>query len=294
MQKEKVQAKDICILVETKAKQKVLKDALFTQEVRSQTGDGLVDGLNNSVVIDSIRRFKGMESKVVILYNPPFQDDPLSNTKELLYTAFSRCSCLLIVMSTKNGCRALKSAVGVNEERRDKRKHHGTYQHQFGNGVPYSQSECEFEEVVPFGARLSLQEAMLFEQQEEQRIKRARSREPRPMEVDGSNLMEPGDPYISDTVRGNVFSFLANVVAQNKENIPCNQTVDVPEIVAHIEYDVYCKRRSDCHPRNYTRDLRELKKEISDSNVQGNPNESVVRAVRSASLPKRYLVRIKI
>lgn len=142
VQKEKVQAKDICILVETKAKQKLLKDALFIQEVQSQTGDGLVEGLNNSVVVDSIRRFKGMESKVVILYNPPFQDDPLSNTKELLYTAFSRCSCLLIVMSTKNGCRALKSAVGINVERRDKRKHHGTYQHQFGNGVPYSQDGC--------------------------------------------------------------------------------------------------------------------------------------------------------
>lgn len=294
VKKEKVQARDICILVETQTKQQLLRDALFTQEVDSQTGDGLVEDFNNSVVVDSIRRFKGMESKVVILYNPPFQDDPLSNTKELLYTAFSRCSCLLIVMSTKEGCRALKSAVGVNEERRDKRKHHATFQHQFGNGVPYSQDECEFEEVEPFGARLSLQEAMLYEQQEEQRIKRAKSREPRPMEIDGSNLMEPGDPYISDTIRGNVFSLLANVVAQNKENICCSQTMDVPVIVAHIEYEVYCKRRSDCHPRNYTRDLRELKKEISVSNEQGNPNESVVRAVRSASLPKRYLVNIKI
>lgn len=134
---------------------------------------------------------------------------------------------------------------------------------------------------------------MLYEQQEERRIKRAKSREPRPMEVDGSNLIEPGDPNISDTVRGNVFSLLANVVAQNKENIPCSQTMDVSVIVAHIEYDVYCKRRSDCHFRNYTRDLRELKKEINESNEQENPNESVVRAVRSASLPKRYLVRIK-
>ena len=295
VQKGKVQAKDICILVETKAKQKLLRDALFTQEVDSQTGDGLVEGLNNCVVVDSIRRFKGMESKVVILYNPPFQDDPLSNTKELLYTAFSRCSCLLIVMSTKDGCRALKSAVGINEERRDKRKHHATYQHQFGNGVPCSQGECELEEVEPFGAKLSLQEAMLYEQQQEQRIKRAKSREPRPMEVDGSNLIEPGDPNISDTVRGNVFSLLANVVAQNKENIPCSQTMDVhvPVIVARIEYEIYCKRRGDCHSRNYTRDLRELKKEINDSNEQGNPNESVVRAVRSASQPKRYLVRIK-
>ena len=292
VKEEKVQPSDICTLVETKAKQELLNDALFTQEVESQTGDGLVEGVNN-VVVDSVRRFKGMESKVVILYNPPFQDDPVSNTKELLYTAFSRCSCLLIVMSTKEGCRALKSAVGVNEERRDKRKHHATYQHQFGNGGPsYSQGECDFEEVELFGASLLSQEAMMYERQEEQRIKRAKSREPRQMQVDGSNLIEPGDPNIPDTVRDNVFSLLTNVVEQNRENIPSSQNMDVPEIVAHIEYDVYCKRRSDCHPRNYTRDLRELKKEISYSNVQGNPSESVVRAVISARLPNRYLADV--
>ena len=81
---------------------------------KCQTGDDLVEKSHNCVVLETTRRFKGLESKVVILYNPPFQDDPSICTKELLYTAVSRCSCFLVVISTKEGCMALKSDGGVN------------------------------------------------------------------------------------------------------------------------------------------------------------------------------------
>ncbi len=63
--------------------------------------------------MESIRRFKGLESKLVILYNPPFEDK--SGNRELLYTAVSRCVCYLIVITTKDGCKALKSNQGIQE-----------------------------------------------------------------------------------------------------------------------------------------------------------------------------------
>ena len=67
---------------------------------------------NNQVVVDSIRRFKGLQSKVMILYDPPF-DEAEMKTRELLYTAFSRCYCYLIVISTACGCHARQSLAGL-------------------------------------------------------------------------------------------------------------------------------------------------------------------------------------
>lgn len=111
----KVKAEDVCILVEKEEKKMKLIQTLFSLGVMSQTGDSKVEGSYNYIVVESVRRFKGLESKVVILYNPCFRDVPGRNTKELLYTAVSRCCCLLIVISTKEGCKALKSDVGVLE-----------------------------------------------------------------------------------------------------------------------------------------------------------------------------------
>ena len=66
---------------------------------------------NNKVVVKSIRRFKGLESKVVILYDPPYGVE--TKTRELLYTAISRCLCYLVVISTKQGCESLQSKAGL-------------------------------------------------------------------------------------------------------------------------------------------------------------------------------------
>ena len=117
LQKGNVQAKDICILCENQQKRDTLRNALNINGQKTQTGDDLVKSRNDLVVVESIRRFKGLESKVVIVYNPPFVDDTSTNTRALLYTAYSRCLCLLIVMSTKPGIVALKSNEGVNTNR---------------------------------------------------------------------------------------------------------------------------------------------------------------------------------
>lgn len=117
LQNLKVNPKDICILVETQEKQITLSHVMKFIGVKSQTGDHLVEESFNCVVLESIRRFKGIESKVVILYNPPYKADhcQFSNyTKELLYTAVSRCSCLLVVITTEEGFQTLRTNDGIN------------------------------------------------------------------------------------------------------------------------------------------------------------------------------------
>ena len=114
LQKEQVHPKDICILVQTQEKQRLLRTEMAGFGVESQTGDDLVEESRNCAVVESIRRFKGLESKVVILCNPPFQGFSQFLTRELLYTAVSWCSCFLVVISTKEGCDALKSDIGIS------------------------------------------------------------------------------------------------------------------------------------------------------------------------------------
>lgn len=114
-----VQERDICVLVENKD----VRDSLIHEldkgcKIKCQNAEELVENNNNKIVVDSIRRFKGMESKVVILYNPRFYKDETWSAKkvrEVLYTAVSRCFCYLIVITTEAGVQALKSAQGFKE-----------------------------------------------------------------------------------------------------------------------------------------------------------------------------------
>lgn len=63
---EHVQERDICILVETVPKRKSFRQALSKYSVETQTADNLVEKNDNKIVVESIRCFKGLESKVVI------------------------------------------------------------------------------------------------------------------------------------------------------------------------------------------------------------------------------------
>ena len=66
-----VQSKDICILLRDANKQTL--DLNLGVEI--QNAEELwTNPENNKVVVDSIRRFKGLQSKVVILYDPPFDE----------------------------------------------------------------------------------------------------------------------------------------------------------------------------------------------------------------------------
>ena len=62
------------------------------------------DRKKGSVIIDSVRRFKGLESDVVILYWP---DDYLDDT-ELLYVGFSRARALSVVIGSRTAYTTLR------------------------------------------------------------------------------------------------------------------------------------------------------------------------------------------
>jgi superfamily I DNA and RNA helicase len=61
------------------------------------------------VLIDTIQRFKGLESQIVILWGLDTID--LSRREELLYVGMSRAKSLLVVVGTTNTCNALKARI---------------------------------------------------------------------------------------------------------------------------------------------------------------------------------------
>ena len=121
LRRNKVVGKDICILTQNVEIQEGISSELNKMGIETQNAADLF-GYNlhkNKVVVESIRRFKGLESKVVVLYNPPFFQDinwSVKKVKELLYTAVSRCFCYLVVITTIHGCNALRSEEGITEQ----------------------------------------------------------------------------------------------------------------------------------------------------------------------------------
>ena len=111
----KVQNKDICVLVETTEIRDRLSYELKRLKVDNQDAEEPFKENHDKVVVESIRRFKGLESKVVLLYNPGFLVHSDWKVKELLYTAISRCFCYLVVITTPGGHQALMSDEGVVE-----------------------------------------------------------------------------------------------------------------------------------------------------------------------------------
>lgn len=63
----------------------------------------------STVLIDTIQRFKGLESPIVILWGLDTID--LSQRKELLYVGMSRAKSLLVIVGRTATCAALKESV---------------------------------------------------------------------------------------------------------------------------------------------------------------------------------------
>lgn len=63
----------------------------------------------NTVLIDTIQRFKGLESPIVILWGLDVID--LARNEELLYVGMSRAKSLLVVVGTAATCATFKGAV---------------------------------------------------------------------------------------------------------------------------------------------------------------------------------------
>lgn len=108
LQGQNVQMKDICVLSEDVPKRDLLTAELRKQGIACQDAEDHIQTENQAVIVESIRRFKGLESKVVIMFYPLNTNTP-EQLNGLLYSAISRCSCYLLILSTKTGCQLVKS-----------------------------------------------------------------------------------------------------------------------------------------------------------------------------------------
>jgi len=323
LRQNKVKDRDICVLVRNKDISNKLKAELKLLKVETQDAEERFETVQAKIIVESIWRFKGLESKVVILYNPPFfegKDWTVKRTNELLYTAVSRCFCYLVVVTTKRGCKALQSPKGLHEGTSSAGSHKNLgmdcsseylvsarrsqdsawHKEPFGKGSIDSQYESgppepstvtkrrlgdDSDEDGKDEARISPAKISRMETAAMQRHyeMRRRPNEQRPLNVPGCDLLEPGDPYIKDTIRNKVFSMLNGAVQQNLEHIPgpSNQAsnADVTSVVAQIEYEVYCSRRRELNSIKYTNELRTLKGEIVICNRRQESHESVKRAL---------------
>ena len=253
LRRDKVDAKDICILTKDVHIRDDISSKLKKMRIETQNAEDLF-GRNssvNKVVVESIRRFKGLESKVVVLYNPQFlqkSDWPVKKVKELLYTAMSRCFCYLIVITTKPGCNALKSEEGITEKKIIHHRRDASFQSSEGlkseyisqmNSLfndPFSKrgSETRYESGPPehkSPSKRSIEDddndgdpndikrspAKLLQKEEADHLykKISKNVEKRPVKVPGCDLLEPGDPNIKDSIRNNGIKLLVEPVKQN-------------------------------------------------------------------------------
>ena len=336
LRQHKVQERDICVLVRNTGIRDRLSSELRCLGIDTQDAEKLYEENESKVVLESIWRFKGLESKVVVLYNPPFcevKDWSVIRTNEFLYTAVSRCFCYLVIITTRLGCKALQSKEGI--QTRDE-KTSDVRQLQTQTGL-HNSKDLESERRLqvdalfkkPFGKRALetqyqsgpyefptkratqdddvddgvdkdephysppkvswMEEAKMHQQH---KMLTNVTCEQRPMKVAGCKLLEPGDRYIADSIRSNAFGLLNESVKQNLQYVPtssCSNTMNqssldvTSAVVAQIEYDVYCEKRKERNSRNYTKYLRQLKRDIEDCNRKQTSHEVVARAHRNSS-----------
>ncbi|XP_044184808.1 uncharacterized protein LOC122964953 [Acropora millepora] len=115
LRNENISEADVCVLVQNEDIRDQLSSELKVLDVDNHNAEDQFEGDHkNKVVVESIWRFKGLESKVVILYNPAFALTDIIYVIKLLYIALSRCNCYLVVITTKRGVAALKSKYGFD------------------------------------------------------------------------------------------------------------------------------------------------------------------------------------
>ena len=253
LRRNKVVGKDICILTQNVEIQEGISSELNKMGIETQNAADLFgyDLHKNKVVVESIRRFKGLESKVVVLYNPPFFQDinwSVKKVKELLYTAVSRCFCYLVVITTIHGCNALRSEEGITEQEIKHGRQEASLQsseglksdyrlqmHSFFNdtfskrgretqyesGPPEHESpskrsiEDDNDDVDPDDIKCSPAKLLRKEEADHLYKKSSKNVEKRLVKVPGCDLLEPGDPNIQDSIRNNVRKQLEEPVKQN-------------------------------------------------------------------------------
>ena len=253
LHRNKVVGKDICILTQNVEIREGISSELNKMRIQTQNAADLFgyDLYENKVVVESIRRFKGLESKVVVLYNPPFFQDinwSVKKVKKLLYTAVSRCFCYLVVITTKHGCNALRSEEGITEQEIKHGRQEASFQSsegleseyrlqmssffndpfskrgretQYESGPPEHESpskrsiEDDNDDGDPDDIKRSPPKLLRKEEAHHLYKKSSKNVEKRLVKVPGCDLLEPGDPNIKDSIRNNGIKLLEEPVKQN-------------------------------------------------------------------------------
>lgn len=257
-----VQSKDICILLRDANKQMLG----LNLGVEIQNAEELwANPENNKVVVESIRRFKGLQSKVVILYDPPF-DETEMKTRELLYTAFSRCYCYLIVISTARGCHALQSLAGLTGSSSTSTSTDSRYlspSPRALTGGNYQGGPWELPSKRRHDSTADPRHNVLYKKMKE---------------VAGAHdsyLLKVPNSAIENSVRMQEYNKLLPSVFQNLQFHPQYSDVTQPalrEIVALLEYDVLRHSTNSLH---YQKDMDAMKKVIDASTETGEVNDKV-------------------
>ena len=107
-----IENKDIVVLTRTeKERDKVTNDLVEKpyKYLQCQNAENFIQIKSDKIIVESIRRFKGLESKVVILLDPEYRVD--QQAVELMYVAVSRCHCYLVIISLKSRCEWFKSGL---------------------------------------------------------------------------------------------------------------------------------------------------------------------------------------
>ncbi|XP_035686399.1 uncharacterized protein LOC118422759 [Branchiostoma floridae] len=100
LHRESVKMSDIVVLTNDRAESEdVCAVFWYSHSIPTQNAEeAILHPDISAITVDSIRRFKGLESKVVILLDPPLDEE---ENMDLNYVAMSRCFCLLIIVTTQ-------------------------------------------------------------------------------------------------------------------------------------------------------------------------------------------------
>ena len=295
--------KDIAILTRTEKESKNL-----IEELNNRCKCQFEDAQNffnrdkrDKITVESIRRFKGLESKVVILLDPKWMYTVGQNggnqASELMYVAVSRCHCYLIIILTKS-----KKSQNENQSELEARFDYdneghwnnldqnifGINENIYESGPPENQPTNYKDEVgglEPEKVKLSSLEERQYIETEKKRCRvMASQKESRPLIVSGEKILEPGDKYIRDSTRERVFDLLLEPVTNNLVIGTPNTRLEKPlveRLIAKIEHNVYKKHQNECNSRSYTKELRKLKAEIQRNNEKKQLNQLVENAYKS-------------
>jgi hypothetical protein len=113
--KEKVSPEDVTILIVDGAEKTTYYQELIKKPLPQtvQWGVQEIQG-KNRLTIDTVKRFKGLESNIVFLWGLDTMD--LERKSELLYVALSRAHSSVFISSTQEGCNRLRARLGQHKE----------------------------------------------------------------------------------------------------------------------------------------------------------------------------------